>query len=717
MAASSAHVAGFAATALASSALNNVFVTYYLSALLGGGACVDPTGRRWWLTGSAALTPAWFFLGQSLFCAWNAVNDPLLGWLSDSTAVPRAPRAPWLRWCARVKPQPPLSRRSWAVRWGGLAWAAAFALAWFPPRAAWFSGNAAAAAAGLHFLAAISVYDAALTFVEVNHSALLAELYPAHRGTPQGGEAQRARANAFAGIAAALGSLSSFPAHVAWEADCAQPVPGSGGWLSGAGGWLGTAGGWLSASGGWLGAGGWGRVGHFRTFSLVLAVVCAVVFWVAAAALDCPFPSKAAAEEEKGGVAARTASINGGKGQEGDCGSGASAPSAVAVAGTALVHPVADAAHQHALSDSALPDALADCSTGSSGTVIRHAVASASSSAAALPSHPLLLPPLPPVSRMRVYATFLARGWALPPVRAYVAIASLQAFDCAFGKSFFAQFLGALTDAAGGPGDVGGRDAWRVPTPAVFGPAALAAIVCASFLLPHALTVALQPCVARRGVHTVVRRVFAARFALAALAAAVSAVAVARAVFASASPAPRATTLLRAAAGAWGAHWPFLPMAAVAYQLISRVASEAVCRSMPLLRSRLVDAAHEAAERDAVGIDAALVAEEGGGSAHPHPAPFVFPAALIGAADFLPKVAASAAPLLGFLATDAARRGTGGSGWVGGGTSSAGMGLGVWVPLVAVSAATSLVQLLLWTRLTHGAKLSGVDNRKRGPSE
>lgn len=58
-------------------------------------------------------------------------------------------------------------------------------------------------------MVALCLYDGMLTYVEVNHGALLAELTTS--------SSERARCNMYSAVCAALGSLSSFGAHMAWN--------------------------------------------------------------------------------------------------------------------------------------------------------------------------------------------------------------------------------------------------------------------------------------------------------------------------------------------------------------------------------------------------------------------------------------------------------------------------------------------------------------------
>jgi len=176
---------------------------------------------------------------------------------------------------------------------------------------------------------------------------------------------------------------------------------------------------------------------------------------------------------------------------------------------------------------------------------------------------------------------------------------------------------------------------------ALFSDGALAAIVAASFLLPHAVTVGCAPRVAARGSVAVLRDVFRARAALAG-AAALATVAAA----AAGAPPPRAAAA-----------------AAAAYQLASRVSSEVVCRALPLARARLVDAAARA-----------------GGARGARRA-----AAVVGAAEFLPKLAGSLAPLVGFALVRAAAPGAAQA--------------VVWTALIALPGAVALMQLAVVARV------------------
>ncbi|MEB3199885.1 MAG: MFS transporter [Synechococcaceae cyanobacterium] len=100
---------------------------------------------------SAAGLPAWM-AGLVLMLArlWDAINDPVVGWLSDRTRSPWGPRLPWLTWSAI-----PLGV-SMSLMW------------WLPPGSLWLKFG---------FFLLISILANSLyTCVNLPYSALAAEL-------------------------------------------------------------------------------------------------------------------------------------------------------------------------------------------------------------------------------------------------------------------------------------------------------------------------------------------------------------------------------------------------------------------------------------------------------------------------------------------------------------------------------------------------------------
>jgi GPH family glycoside/pentoside/hexuronide:cation symporter len=100
---------------------------------------------------SAAGLPPWM-AGLVLMLAriWDAINDPVVGWLSDRTRHPNGPRLPWMLWSAI-----PL----------GVAMAAMW---WLPPGSQWVKFT--------YFVAISVVANSLYTCVNLPYTALMAEL-------------------------------------------------------------------------------------------------------------------------------------------------------------------------------------------------------------------------------------------------------------------------------------------------------------------------------------------------------------------------------------------------------------------------------------------------------------------------------------------------------------------------------------------------------------
>jgi len=152
----------------------------------------------------AHLPASYFFPGQSLYLLWNALNDPLFGFLQDAGVKGRLSA---------------LRTRYNAVRWGGLAWAVSFLLIWFPPHLSSDSpaldgtspieSTSPSLLTAIHFVVSICAYDAFLTWVEVSHSAILSEITFS--------DAERAEFNSYSAALAGFGSFSSFLGQYTWD--------------------------------------------------------------------------------------------------------------------------------------------------------------------------------------------------------------------------------------------------------------------------------------------------------------------------------------------------------------------------------------------------------------------------------------------------------------------------------------------------------------------
>jgi GPH family glycoside/pentoside/hexuronide:cation symporter len=97
------------------------------------------------------LHTEWIVIASTLYAIWNAINDPLFGYISDSTRFKSGRRIPYMRYTAPFL-------------------ALTFALVWFaPPQAG---------QEGLFFwmLAAMLLYDTCYTIIGLVYSALLPEI-------------------------------------------------------------------------------------------------------------------------------------------------------------------------------------------------------------------------------------------------------------------------------------------------------------------------------------------------------------------------------------------------------------------------------------------------------------------------------------------------------------------------------------------------------------
>lgn len=115
---------------------------------------------------SDRFTCCWFLLTllhasypQVVYMVWNAVNDPLFGYLQDNSRVP----------CC--------SQRRLSILYGAPLYSLAFLLAWFP----WRSYAPGDWLSGLHLTVALCAFDGMLTFVLLAQCALFAEISSHHQ--------------------------------------------------------------------------------------------------------------------------------------------------------------------------------------------------------------------------------------------------------------------------------------------------------------------------------------------------------------------------------------------------------------------------------------------------------------------------------------------------------------------------------------------------------
>uniref|UniRef100_A0A3P8SXV7 Major facilitator superfamily domain containing 13a-like n=1 Tax=Amphiprion percula TaxID=161767 RepID=A0A3P8SXV7_AMPPE len=152
----------YAMTTLGAGMINNIFSFYYVKLFLN----------------KYQISEGAFHRSQVVFMVWNAVNDPLFGYLQDNSRV---------RWC---------SQRRLSILYGAPLYSLAFLLAWFP----WRSYEPDDWLSGLHLMVALCAFDAMLTFVLLAQCALFAEISTQHQN--------RLRLIKYSQVASLVGSSS-----------------------------------------------------------------------------------------------------------------------------------------------------------------------------------------------------------------------------------------------------------------------------------------------------------------------------------------------------------------------------------------------------------------------------------------------------------------------------------------------------------------------------
>lgn len=158
------------------SVLHNVFLLYYVETFVS----------------VYKIDKLSFWVGETVFLIWNSLNDPLFGWLSDRSFLSSSNAGPQLS-----GPEVVLRRLQALSRSGPL-----FALSFLAFWVAW-------ARPWLQFLICLCLYDGFLTVVDLNHSALLADLAVSAPA--------RTRLNFHSSLFSALGSLSVFLSYCFWD--------------------------------------------------------------------------------------------------------------------------------------------------------------------------------------------------------------------------------------------------------------------------------------------------------------------------------------------------------------------------------------------------------------------------------------------------------------------------------------------------------------------
>ena len=123
---------------------------------------------------------AWFHAAQTIFMIWNAINDPLFGYMQDNMSCS------WVR-----------SRRH-SILYGAPLYALSFLVPWF----SWSGYIPHSVISGFQLVFALCFYDTLLTFVLLAQCALFAELSKNHK--------DRLTLVRYAQVASLIGSNSVF---------------------------------------------------------------------------------------------------------------------------------------------------------------------------------------------------------------------------------------------------------------------------------------------------------------------------------------------------------------------------------------------------------------------------------------------------------------------------------------------------------------------------
>eukprot|EP01116_Phalansterium_solitarium_P011079 TRINITY_DN26687_c0_g1_i1.p1 TRINITY_DN26687_c0_g1~~TRINITY_DN26687_c0_g1_i1.p1 ORF type:complete len:500 (-),score=153.20 TRINITY_DN26687_c0_g1_i1:106-1605(-) len=164
--------AAYAATSFGASILNTLFGVFYLDVYLN----------------VYKLPPNWFYGGHLAFSLWNALNDPLFGYLGDLA----------------TSSSDPVPRRLFAIRWGGPLWCLVFLMPWF----VWFDVSRSTLV-GLHFVAALFLFDTFLTWVLLNQCALIADITSSNE--------ERTLCTQYGALLSIVGNCSVFVGYVVFN--------------------------------------------------------------------------------------------------------------------------------------------------------------------------------------------------------------------------------------------------------------------------------------------------------------------------------------------------------------------------------------------------------------------------------------------------------------------------------------------------------------------
>ncbi|KAM4697761.1 transmembrane protein 180-like [Rhinophrynus dorsalis] len=137
----------YSMTTVGAGMMNGIFNFYYVKLFL----------NRYKISEGA------FHQAQVVFMIWNAINDPLFGYIQDNSKVQ----------CC--------NKRRHSILYGAPFYALAFLLPWFP----WKTYTEGDWLSGIHLMVALCVFDGMLTFVLLAQCALFAEMSTKHESRLQ----------------------------------------------------------------------------------------------------------------------------------------------------------------------------------------------------------------------------------------------------------------------------------------------------------------------------------------------------------------------------------------------------------------------------------------------------------------------------------------------------------------------------------------------------
>ncbi|XP_016115301.1 transmembrane protein 180-like [Sinocyclocheilus grahami] len=159
----------YSMTTLGAGMMNSIFSFYYVKLLLSIKKLTEKSQRRAEAGDKGMMV---------VFMIWNALNDPLFGYLQDNSSME----------CC--------SRRRLSILYGAPLYCLSFLLAWFP----WRTYEPEDWLSGVHLMVTLCAFDGMLTFVLLAQCALFAEISGHHQN--------RLRLIKYSQVASLVGSSS-----------------------------------------------------------------------------------------------------------------------------------------------------------------------------------------------------------------------------------------------------------------------------------------------------------------------------------------------------------------------------------------------------------------------------------------------------------------------------------------------------------------------------